>query len=224
MGTEERKAREKQRRRNNILNAAEEVIFSKGLDQATMDEIAERAELSKGTLYLYFKNKNELYLAICEHGSTILNGRFAKVFTEDKPGVELIRLLGETYIDFVKNNPDYFNAFMFFESFENIEELESSCVARSCQENARESLTYIVRALQIGMQDGSITSDFDPKDLALQIWGSTRGLIQLGFMKMKGLSFGVLDGFDLDVEKTFRNYMALVHRAIATEQKLENTD
>lgn len=221
MGTEERKAREKQKRRNNILNAAEEVIFSKGLDQTTMDEIAEKAELSKGTLYLYFKNKNELYLAICEHGSTILNGRFAKVFTEDKPGIELIRLLGETYVEFVKAHPDYYNAFMFFESFENIQELQNSKVARSCQENARESLTYIVRALQIGMQDGSVTTDFDPRELALQIWGSTRGLIQLGFMKMKGLSFGVLDGFDLDVEKTFRNYMKLVHRAIATDMQVK---
>lgn len=56
MGTTERKKREKERRRNTIIDAAEKVIFSKGLDQSTMTEIAQEAELSKGTLYLYFKN------------------------------------------------------------------------------------------------------------------------------------------------------------------------
>ena len=60
MGIAERKEREKEHRRNTILDAAEEVFFSKGINLATMDEVAERAELSKGTLYLYFKNKEEL--------------------------------------------------------------------------------------------------------------------------------------------------------------------
>src|SRR6056297_3785338 len=104
MGTEERKAREKERRRNNIVDAAEKVIFAKGLDQATMEEIAEEAELSKGTLYLYFKNKNELYMAITQRGSDMLNNRFSKVFAaaHDHTGIELIRLIGETYLNFVR--------------------------------------------------------------------------------------------------------------------------
>ncbi len=62
MGILERKEKEKQQRRDDILGAAKEVFFSKGLMSATMDEIAEKAELSKGTLYLYFASKEELYL------------------------------------------------------------------------------------------------------------------------------------------------------------------
>lgn len=60
MGTHERKEREREHRREDILDAAQHVFFEKGLPTATMDEIAEIAELSKGTLYLYYKSKEDL--------------------------------------------------------------------------------------------------------------------------------------------------------------------
>ena len=61
MGITERKEREKLQRREDILNAAERVFFSKGHKNSTMDDVAEEAELSKGTLYLYFKSKEGFY-------------------------------------------------------------------------------------------------------------------------------------------------------------------
>jgi AcrR family transcriptional regulator len=64
MGTAERREREKEERRNSILDAAEKVFFSKGVREATMDDIAEEAEVSKGTIYLYFGSKEEVYLGI----------------------------------------------------------------------------------------------------------------------------------------------------------------
>src|SRR5699024_7831270 len=114
MSTEDRKEREKAQRSNQIIDAAEEVIFSKGLEQATMTDIAEQAELSKGTLYLYFKNKTELYIAIARRGSEILNKRFAKVFAGDRTGLQIIQSLGDTYLDFVRKNPGYYRAFMYY--------------------------------------------------------------------------------------------------------------
>lgn len=53
-------------RKNQILNAAELVFTKKGLDSARMDDIAEETGLSKGTLYLYFKSKDALIIAILE--------------------------------------------------------------------------------------------------------------------------------------------------------------
>ena len=53
-------------RKNQILNAAEEVFTKKGIDEARMDDIAEGTGLSKGTLYLYFKSKEELVIAILD--------------------------------------------------------------------------------------------------------------------------------------------------------------
>lgn len=53
-------------RKSQILNAAEGVFTKKGFDEARMDDIAEETGLSKGTLYLYFKSKDELILAILD--------------------------------------------------------------------------------------------------------------------------------------------------------------
>jgi AcrR family transcriptional regulator len=64
MGTAERRLREKKQRVEDILDAAEQVFFSKGFDSSTMDDVADEAEFSKGALYNYFKSKNELCVGI----------------------------------------------------------------------------------------------------------------------------------------------------------------
>jgi len=62
-------------RKNQILNAAEQVFTKKGIDEARMDDIAETTGLSKGTIYLYFKSKDELTISI-------LNRIFANIFKQ----------------------------------------------------------------------------------------------------------------------------------------------
>ncbi len=64
MGIQERKERERERRRQQIIVAAKRVFSDKGFSKATMEDIAKEAELSPGTLYLYFKNKDELYASL----------------------------------------------------------------------------------------------------------------------------------------------------------------
>jgi len=63
-------------RKHQILNAAEEVFNEKGLDEARMDDIAKQTGLSKGTLYLYFKSKEELVIAILDR---IFGGTFKQL-------------------------------------------------------------------------------------------------------------------------------------------------
>ena len=60
MGIQERKRREKERRRQQIMVAARKVFLNKGIGKATMEDIAREAEISPGTIYLYFKSKDEL--------------------------------------------------------------------------------------------------------------------------------------------------------------------
>ncbi len=64
MGIQERKNREKERRRQQIIIAAKKIFSSKGFHKTTMEDIAKKAELSPGTLYLYFKNKDELFASL----------------------------------------------------------------------------------------------------------------------------------------------------------------
>lgn len=215
MGTEERKAREKVRRQQAIIDAAEQVILSRGFEAATMDEIAEKAELSKGALYLYFKNKTALYLAICNRGSEKLNRQFSKVLAMDKTGIELIRKLGETYLNFVKDNPIYFNAFSYYENIQDQEFLSRNKMAQQCEENSREAMALITRTLQIGMQDGSIDNSYDPKELAVMIWASSRGIVQVAHLKTMGHHFKILDDIELNVESLFASFIQLLGKGMA---------
>jgi len=64
MGIQERKEREKERRRQQIMVAARRIFSKNGFNRATMEDIAKEAELSPGTLYIYFKNKDELYVSL----------------------------------------------------------------------------------------------------------------------------------------------------------------
>jgi AcrR family transcriptional regulator len=84
MGIRERKRREKERRRQQIIAAVRRVLLVKDFGSATMADIAREAELSSGTLYLYFKNKNELYASLSVAPLQYLNLEMEKVVSGKK--------------------------------------------------------------------------------------------------------------------------------------------
>ncbi len=207
MGKEERRKREQQRRRNQIIDAAEAVIQRQGFHQATMDEIAEEAELSKGTLYLYFSQKAALYLAICRKGLQQLNDKFAHVIQEEKLGIELVRKLGETFISYTSTHPEHAKAMIYYESLIDEEDFEGDELAEDCEEVGRKLLMYLTRAIQIGMQDGSIARQMDPKLLAVQIWASMRGMMQLYQVRSQRHLQKILQDFELDMETMIGQFL-----------------
>ena len=178
MGITERKEREKERRRNEIIDAAERIFFTKGKALATMDDVAEEAELSKGTLYLYFKSKEDLYLAINLRGMKILYDLFADAIKTPKTGLEKVYGIGKAYLQFFTAYPDYYNALMYFDSQDmKIEELHSKI--SECNIPGQDALEILIEALKIGIKDETIRSDIEPVRTAAILWGVTSGIIQL---------------------------------------------
>ena len=182
MGITERREREKERRRNEIIDAAEKVFFAKGLDNATMDDVAEQAELSKGTLYLYFKNKEELYLAINERGLQILERMFREAAAEAKSGLEKVYAIGQAYFRFHNQYEDYFNAMVYYESHQIDYSDDNSC-ASACDRQGEKALDVLVEAIQTGIDDGSIRPNVDPLKTAIVLWGQSTGIIQVSLLK-----------------------------------------
>ena len=72
MGYNDRKRQEKEIRRKDIVDAAERVFFSKGFENASMDEVAKEAEFSKRTVYIYFNSKEQIYFEIMIRGNLML--------------------------------------------------------------------------------------------------------------------------------------------------------
>ncbi len=178
MGITERKEREKLQRRNDIIDAAERVFFSKGIDHATMDDIAEEAEYSKGTLYLYFKNKEELQYAIKIRASELLKKSFSKAVKSDLTGIENVENIGRSFILFSRQHPDYFNLLMLFEgkSLENLD-FDNPFIKKFFEEDS--PLILFRGIIEGGQQDGTIRDDLSSDVIAHELWAMTTGVLQL---------------------------------------------
>ncbi len=210
VGIAERKEREKEQRKKDIINAAERIFFTKGHENATMDDVATEAELSKGTLYLYFKNKEDLYLAIHLRGNKILRAMFEKAFDQNKTGLEKTKAIGRAYVEFYKTYPDYFNALIYYESRE-IDFKDQDSVATECLMEGKTTLELLIKSLEIGMKDGSIRSDLDPLKTALNLWGQTTGVIQISTLREKIV---LLPNFSLTAEEVIDYNFELIAHAL----------
>ena len=93
MSIDERRKREKKYRRETIIQAAKELIQEKGLDAVTMDEIAKRSELSKGTLYLNFPSRDELVYSINSKGFNLINEKLSEILLSGDTGEKMLRTL-----------------------------------------------------------------------------------------------------------------------------------
>ena len=215
MGVTERKEREREQKRSMILDVAEQLIIDKGLDHLNMDELAEQAEVSKGSLYLYFKNKTDLVLGICHKASCQMNEQTAKVLTEDKSGLEMVQTLGENYLKFSQQSPHFYSAMKFLDSYKDTEQAKGSEYLELCSNNKEESFRVMVRAIQIGMQDGSINKSYQAEELALLLWATSHGVVNLAYLHENMGQLKFIDQMGVSVENLLAGFMKLIKTGIS---------
>lgn len=108
MNTQSRKEQEKTARRNEIMEAGLQLFAEKDYHEVTVDEIAERVGLSKGTLYLYFKNKEDLFFSIIQEKTDLLYQRLNATIEDDKPFTECLKNFVYTFLTFFEEHKPYF--------------------------------------------------------------------------------------------------------------------
>ncbi len=155
----ERMKRKKEERRNEILDVAEEIIAKKGIQGMTMDEVAKKADVATGTLYVYFKNKNSLCAAVNVRISKQMRIMMEDKISSCKNACEKIRVTLTTGIEFRSNHPDRWSAF---------KELLLIQFTDSLDENVQNLLNEDKKMLQLmtdnykqGINEGCIRSDLD---------------------------------------------------------------
>ncbi len=102
-----RKERERLVKRQEILKAARQVFAQKGLHAATLDEIAEKAEFAKGTLYGYFQNKDDLFATMLEEEIIKFEKSLEQVFQEDLPATAKVEKVIKTMLLIFEQNVDF---------------------------------------------------------------------------------------------------------------------
>jgi len=221
MGITERKEREKLHRKEEILNAAEKVFFEKGLAVSTMDEIAERAELSKGTLYLYYKSKEDLYMAIICRGHQILLKMFQEAAATGESSIKLLENLGQAYFTFYKRYHDYFRMFSFSENTQ-LHSQVSEEMKNSCAESGQCLGGVVESVIQKGIEDGSFRPEVSPLEMSVILWAHCRGVMDIiDHISSKG-DWAQKKFADLDFEKMYRKSTAMLVSSILTDEARKN--
>ena len=213
MGITERREREKLQRHNDILDAAEKIFFSEGIDKATMDDVAAEAELSKGTLYLYFKSKQELYLGINLRGLEILKTSLLKKNIKNQSGLKKLSQMALAYKDFADEYPDYFKAIIHFEKVESDAGVEQDLISIA-RKAGLEVLEITTAAIREGINDNSIKVVQDPRVLSFLLWGQTTGVIQM----ISKLGHQSKDTIGFDPNILFDNFIQMMQNALTNCQ------
>jgi AcrR family transcriptional regulator len=175
MGIQERKEREKERRRQQIIVAAKRVFSEKGFNKATMEDIAHEAELSPGTLYLYFKNKEELYASLSLRILQYLHIRVEHVNKEDLAPEQKMDALVEAMYDVYAFDPLILINMFHLQSSETLKNLSPKLMAE-IEELSRKSIGAIARIFEQGIDSG-LFLDRHPVALADIFWALFSGVI-----------------------------------------------
>jgi AcrR family transcriptional regulator len=208
MGIAERKEREKQQRREEIIKAAEKVFLSLGLENATMDDVAAEAELSKGTLYLYFKNKEMLHVEVARRAIILLNDFTSKAAEQVEKTIEKLGQMGLATIHFSKAFPDQMKAIQsLMVKDPGSVELSSGEVQNIVYGDS--SVGMLVQVVEQGIRNKELRSDIPAPLIAHTLWMQMLSVIQ--FVNTETTLIEILE---LSPEKVFEIHFELVLNGI----------
>jgi AcrR family transcriptional regulator len=215
MGTAERKAREKLIRHQQILDAAYEVFNQVGFFAATMDQIAERAEIAKGTIYIYFKSKEEVYFSLLLNGQDILINMLTDIKKRQPPPDQLLGEMAKTLFRFYREHTSYFRIFMVMQQ-EDMQAKLSPELSQQINDQATMILNLLSNQIQIAVDTGAFDS-VSPWHVANILWGSFNGITQLAITREQ-LRVGTMDTDDL-----LSLCFDMIHRGLSAKPQAPNT-
>lgn len=175
MGIYERKQREKEQRRTEILEAARKVFSAKGFNTATMEEIASQAELSPGTLYLYFKNKEELHTSLSIEILKLLVEKVQKVTAQDISIKEKLDRFTDVFIEIYDFDSNILINLFHLQSGETLRNLSDE-VLKQITTYSSMSHSEIVKVIRQGIDEGIFINEH-PVALADILWASYAGIV-----------------------------------------------
>ncbi len=178
MGLLERRGKEKDNRKNLILKSARTLFFEKGFNNVTVDEIAKISELGKGSIYLCFNSKEEIYAQILLNDIDNFKQKVSILFNKNKTAADLLIEFSYVYVDFFLNDPELFRILMAYMLQPAKMNLSEKINFQILTANAR-SIDAIGKILQMGVESKEFPSNINLKQNQNAIWGLLNGIISL---------------------------------------------
>lgn len=171
MGVQERKNKEKVLRSRAILYAAEQLFSGAKGTMATMDDLAEKTELAKGTLYLYFRNKESILETLAAKGVDLLRKRLNRLLRKECSGIELLSLTGDAFVEFLEDKPFYSSLMLQYEK-KILTDPEGKTVLL-----IEPVLNILGQILDKGKADGTIKIEIGTRELVTILWSQMLGVL-----------------------------------------------
>jgi AcrR family transcriptional regulator len=171
MGSTERRERHRQSLRREILDAAGQLFVDQGFEAVTMRKVAERIEYSPTTIYLYFRDKDELFQTICEETFAGLKRRLDRLHAKGLPPVAFLREGLRLYVKFGLEHPAHYTLTFSRGPKGSGDYGYETSVGKQAFEHLREAVAACVRHgdLRTPSMDAS----------AQALWAAVHGLVSL---------------------------------------------
>ena len=173
MGVKERREREREQTRTAILDAARGLLQEVGPAGFSLREVARRAEYSPASLYEYFKDREEILLALYREGFARFGAALSAV-PADQPAITRLRGIAHAYVRFARDYPEHYQL-MFGQRVTTFH------VTDEARAEAGETFAILVRAIAAGVAEGV----FRPMDqdgallAAVGCWSALHGFVTL---------------------------------------------
>ena len=175
---EEKRKKEKENRKNTILRAARRLFFDRGFKSVTVDNIAAKSEVSKGSIYLCFESKEEIYAQILISDNIALYERIKNFSATEASASQLLLEFARIYIDYFLNDNELFRILMTFmmqTGQMNLTEKQNTELIRSTNENIK----IISEIIKKGIDSGEFAPIGNIRQMQNAIWGMLNGVISL---------------------------------------------
>lgn len=173
--------------RDNIIRASEKLFLKNGIENTSMDDIAREAGYSKATLYVYFKNKDEIIGAITLLGMKMFLDHVRKCISEQKDFRAQYFALCYALVDFKNEHPFHFDS-VFAEINVDLELEETPKVYHEIYEVGEEINNEISKMFQEGVKEGLVRNDIKLPLASFIFWASIFGIIRMSQEKNKYLA------------------------------------
>lgn len=177
MGISERKEREKARRRAAILKHTRDLIQKCGIASFSMQDIADRVEVSKATLYLYFKSKDELMGALVSSAREEFAEYVRMRVTDEMSGLESLRALWMCYLEMFGESTNFF-LIAGIQNNINLNFNNREKLSDSDEKSFLLLFEMIERFIKKGTEDGSLLPDLNPQEITAILIFTASSIIQ----------------------------------------------
>jgi AcrR family transcriptional regulator len=205
MGTTERREKEKEELKALILRAAKKLFTEKGIDQTSIRKIASEIEYSVGTVYIYYKDKNDILHDLHTQGFQQLGGEMRVLFNVADP-MERVKALGRVYLQFALENPDMYD--LMFTLKAPMDFLDS---VHKEEWNEGKATFDVLRATVGQCIEQGHFKGHQLEPLAFAIWSAVHGMASLHIsQRIKGV---ILEDPEAILMKAYEEFVLMLDKA-----------